>query len=119
MPPYALAAVRESLRIIRSEPELRAMAWRNRRRLKDGLVALGFDTGTSTTPIVPIVVGDSPRTFAFWKALFDHGVFTNPVIPPAVPEGSSRIRTSVMASHTDAQIDEALERIERAGKQVG
>jgi 8-amino-7-oxononanoate synthase len=119
MPPYALAAVRESLRIIRSEPALRALAWRNRRRLKDGLAALGFDTGTSTTPIVPIVVGDSPRTFAFWKALFDHGVFTNPVIPPAVPEGSSRIRTSVMASHTDAQIDLALERIERAGKQVG
>jgi 7-keto-8-aminopelargonate synthetase-like enzyme len=46
-------------------------------------------------------------------------VFTYPVIPPAVPEGSSRIRTSVMASHTDAQIDEALEKIQRAGKQVG
>jgi len=69
--------------------------------------------------IVPIVVGESMRTFLFWKALFDHGVFTNPVIPPAVPEGSSRIRTSVMASHTDAQVDAALEKIQRAGKQVG
>jgi len=57
--------------------------------------------------------------FLFWKALFDHGVFTNPVIPPAVPEGSSRIRTSVMASHTDAQVDAALEKIQRAGKQSG
>jgi len=119
MPPYAIATVRECLRIIRTEPELRARLWRNRQRLKDGLDALGFDTGASATPIVPIVVGDSARTFLFWRALFDNGVFTNPVIAPAVPEGSARIRTSVMASHTDAQIDEALEKIRRAGKQVG
>ena len=119
MPPYAVATVRECLRIIRTEPELRARLWRNQRRLKDGLDALGFDTGTSATPIVPIVVGESPRTLLFWRALFDHGVFTNPVIPPAVPEGSSRIRTSVMASHTDAQIDEALERITRRESRSG
>jgi 8-amino-7-oxononanoate synthase len=92
---------------------------RTRQRNIEGLEQLGFDTGSSATPIVPIVVGESMRTFLFWKALFDHGVFTNPVIPPAVPEGSSRIRTSVMASHTDAQVDEALEKIQRAGKQVG
>jgi 8-amino-7-oxononanoate synthase len=119
MPPYAIATVRECLRIIRTAPELRARLWRNRQRLAEGLDRLGFDTGGSATPIVPILVGDSMRTFLFWKALFDHGVFTNPVIPPAVPEGSSRIRTSVMASHTDAQVDAALEKIQRAGKQVG
>jgi 8-amino-7-oxononanoate synthase len=119
IPPYAAATVRECLRIIRTEPDLRQRLWRNRQRLMDGLRALGFDTGTSATPIVPIVVGESARTFFFWRALFDHGVFTNPVIPPAVPEGGSRIRTSVMASHTDALIDEALERIEKAGRQVG
>ena len=118
-PPYAVATVLECLRIIRSEPELRARLWRNSHRLKDGLDALGFDTGTSTTPIVPIVVGESMRTFVFWRALLDNGVFTNPVVPPAVSERSSRIRTSVMASHTDALIDEALERIGKAGKQVG
>jgi 7-keto-8-aminopelargonate synthetase-like enzyme len=119
MPPYAVATVRESLRILRTEPELRARLWRNRDRLKRGLDQLGFDTGTTATPIVPIVVGDLPRTFLFWRALFDHGVFTNPVVAPAVPEGHSRIRTSVMASHSDALIDEALQRIERAGRQVG
>jgi 8-amino-7-oxononanoate synthase len=119
MPPYAVATVRECLRIMRTEPELRERLWRNRRRLKDGLDRIGFDTGTSATPVVPIVVGESTRTFLFWKALFEHGVFTNPVVPPAVPDGSSRIRTSVMASHTDALIDEALEKMERAGKQVG
>lgn len=119
MPPYAVATVRECLRILRSEPELRQRLARNRERLKRGLDALGFDTGTTETPIVPIVVGDLPRTFLFWRTLFDNGVFTNPVVAPAVPEGRSRIRTSVMASHTDALIDEALLRIERAGKQVG
>lgn len=119
MPPYAVATVRESLRILRSEPELRERLWRNKQRLKDGLDGLGFDTGTTTTPIVPIMVGDWTRTLFFWRALFDHGVFTNAVIPPAVPGGSSRIRTSLMASHTDALIDEALDRIERAGRQVG
>ena len=117
--PFAVATVRECLRILRAEPELRERLWRNRERLKSGLDALGFDTGTSTTPVVPIVVGDSARTFLFWRALFDAGVYTNPVIAPAVPEGASRIRTSVMASHTDALIDEALEKIHRAGRQVG
>src|SRR5215468_6467565 len=119
MPPYAVATVRECLRIVRTEPQLRERLWRNRRRLKDGLDHVGFDTGTSATPVDPIVVGEFTLTLRFWKALFEHGVFTNPVIPPAVPEGSSRIRTSVMASHTDAIIDEALEKMERAGKQVG
>jgi 7-keto-8-aminopelargonate synthetase-like enzyme len=114
-----VAAASAAVDIIRTEPERRERLWRNRERLAEGLRARGFDIGTSTTPIVPIVVGESARTFFFWRALFDHGVFTNPVIPPAVPDGSSRIRTSVMATHTDALIDEALERIEQAGKQVG
>ena len=119
MPPYAVATVRECLRIMRTEPELRERLWHNQRRLKGGLAALGFNTGASSTPVIPIIVGDSARTFLLWKTLFDNGVFTNPVVPPAVPEGKSCLRTSVMASHTDALIDEALEKIERAGKQVG
>jgi 8-amino-7-oxononanoate synthase len=104
---------------MRSEPELRQRLWRNKQRLQAGLAALGFDTGTTETPIVPILVGDAPRTFLFWRALFDHGVFVNAVLPPAVPEGTARVRTSVMASHDEALIDEALERIGRAGKQIG
>jgi 8-amino-7-oxononanoate synthase len=119
LPPYAVATVHTCLRIMRTEPELRERLWRNKRRLQEGLDGLGFNTGTTATPIVPILVGDAMRTFLFWRALFDHGVFTNAVVPPAVPEGSSRIRTSLMASHTDALIDDALERMRRAGKQVG
>lgn len=119
MPPYAVATVRECLRIMKTEPELRERLWHNKQRLQEGLDTLGFDTGTTTTPIIPIMVGSLIQTFQFWRALLDHGVFTNPVIPPAVPEGTSRIRISLMASHTDMLIDEALEKIKKAGKQVG
>ena len=80
---------------------------------------MGFDTGRSTTPIIPIVVGNTERTFLFWRVLFDAGVFTNPVIAPAVPENAARIRTSLMATHTDALIDEALELIGAAGRSMG
>jgi 7-keto-8-aminopelargonate synthetase-like enzyme len=119
MPPYAVATVRECLRIMKTEPELRERLWHNKQRLQEGLDSLGFDTGTTTTPIIPIMVGPLVQTFQFWRALLDNGVFTNPVIPPAVPEGTSRIRISLMASHTDALIDEALEKIKKAGEQVG
>lgn len=119
MAPYSVATVRECLRIIRSEPELRARLWHNKERLHAGLASLGFDLGSTTTPIIPIIVGETERTFLFWRALLDHGVFTNPVIPPAVPENTSRIRTSLMASHTDELIDEALEKFAKAGKMVG
>src|SRR5262249_37762508 len=93
MPPYAVATVRESLRILRREPELRLRVGSNKQRLQGGLDALGFSTGETESPIVPIMVGDAMQTFVFWKALFDCGVFTNAVVPPAVPEGKSRIRT--------------------------
>jgi 7-keto-8-aminopelargonate synthetase-like enzyme len=64
---------------------------------------------------VPILVGPRDKTFLFWRKLFDAGVFTNPVVPPAVPEGSCRLRTSYMATHTDDQLDFVLETVEEIG----
>jgi 8-amino-7-oxononanoate synthase len=119
MPPYAVATVRQCLRIIQSEPERRQQLWRNKDRLQKGLESLGFNTGGTTTPIIPIIVGDLHGTFVFWKELFDAGIFTNPVIPPAVPEKTSRIRTSLMATHTDELIDEALGIFQKVGKRLG
>ncbi len=119
MPPYAVATVREALKIAQAEPERRDHLWRNQRQLKEGLESLGFNLGTTTTPVVPVIVGELERTFIFWKTLFEMGVFTNPVIPPAVPERTSRIRTSLMATHTPALIEEALEIFKKAGKHVG
>ena len=119
MPPYAVATVRATLDIMRREPERRDLVWRNQKRLNSGLQSLGFDTGGTQTPIIPIIVGDTMKTFVFWKELFHAGVFTNPVIAPAVPEKSSRIRTSVMATHTDDQLDRVLEIFKTVGKKVG
>jgi len=119
MPPAAVATVLKALEIIRSEPERRERLWENTRKMMRELQNLGFDIGPTETPIVPILVGPMDKTFLFWKTLFDEGVFTNPVVPPAVPEGSCRLRTSFMATHTDDQLDFVLERIGAIGKKLG
>lgn len=119
MPPASVATVLKALEIIRSEPERRERLWEVTRKMMDGFRELGFDIGATETPIVPILVGPMDKTFVFWKQLFDAGVFTNPVVPPAVPEGSCRLRTSFMATHTDEQLDFVLEAVERIGTELG
>ena len=109
MPPASVATVLTALDIIEQEPERRDALWRNTHRMQDGLKSLGYDLGTSDTPVIPIIVGDMWLMGMIWKELFDSGVFTNPVIPPAVPENSCRIRISMMATHTDDQIDFVLD----------
>jgi len=68
---------------------------------------------------VPVLIGSLEMTFMFWRQLFDAGVFTNPVVPPAVPPDACRLRVSLMATHTDDQIDETLETLGRLGKEMG
>jgi len=119
MPPTAVATVLKALEIIRTEPERRERLWANTRRMQQELKGLGFEIGPTETPIIPILIGPMDRTFAMWKAVFEAGVFTNPVVPPAVPEGGCRLRTSYMATHTDEQLDFVLETLERTGKQFG
>ena len=75
LPPYAVATVRKCVEILKEEPERRERLWANARRLMDGLKSLGFDLGTTCTPIVPIIVGKLEETFRFWRVLFDGGVF--------------------------------------------
>jgi 7-keto-8-aminopelargonate synthetase-like enzyme len=87
--------------------------------MRNGLQALGYDTGVSETPIVPVLIGQDDKTFMFWRALFDHGVFSNPVVPPAVPEKESRIRTSYSATHTREQLDFVLDVFTKVGRQFG
>jgi 7-keto-8-aminopelargonate synthetase-like enzyme len=119
IPPSNAAAVLKALDIIESEPERREHLWRNARRMKREFDNLGFDTGTSETPVVPIVVGSDLDAFAFWKELFDNGVFTNPVISPAVPPGRAMIRTSYTATHTDEQLDKVVEVVAKVGRAKG
>jgi 7-keto-8-aminopelargonate synthetase-like enzyme len=77
--------------------------------MQEGLKSLGYDIGDSETPVIPILIGDIGEMWVLWKTLFDTGIFTNPVIPPAVPEHSCRLRISMMATHTNEQIDFVLE----------
>ncbi len=119
LPPANTAGVLAALHILQREPERRDCLWQNTRRLQEGLRSLGFDIGPTATPIVPVLIGPLEKTFLFWRKLFEAGVFTNPVVPPAVPPSHCRLRTSLMATHTAQQIDHALEVFGRLGKALG
>lgn len=119
MSPANAAAVRAAMDIMVSEPERIQRLWHNTRRMKQGLLALGFDLGESETPILPVYVRDFVAAFTMCKRLDAEGVFVNPVASPAVPIGQELIRLSLMATHTDAQIDFALDKLGKVGKELG
>jgi 7-keto-8-aminopelargonate synthetase-like enzyme len=118
MPPAAVATVLTALDIIESEPDRRERLWQITHRMMEAFRSLGYEIGPTQTPIIPIMIGPMDKTFMFWKAVYDAGVFTNPVMPPAVPENSCRLRTSYIATHTDDQLDFVLETFEKVGKQL-
>jgi 8-amino-7-oxononanoate synthase len=119
MPPATIAAVSTSLDIMEEEPERVERLQKIGKKMVAGFKSLGYNVGTSETPIVPLIIGDMEKTFALWWALFDGGVFTNPVLSPAVPPDSTLIRTSYMAIHKDEELDRILEVAEKAGKALG
>ncbi len=119
LPASNTAGVLAALEVLQSEPERRAALWENARRMANGLKSLGFDIGPSQTPIIPVLIGPLEKTLVVWRKLFDAGVFTNPVAPPAVPPSQCRLRTSVMATHTAEQIDFALEAFAKIAKAAG
>jgi 7-keto-8-aminopelargonate synthetase-like enzyme len=119
MSPANAAAVLAALRIMIDEPERIARLWHNTHRMKEGLRRLGFDLGASETPILPVYVRDLMAAFQLCRRLQEEGVFVNPVVSPAVPTGQELIRLSLMATHTDKQIDFALDKLEKVGKELG
>ncbi len=119
LPPSNTAGVLAALHVMQREPERREQLWHNARRVQEGLRSMGFDIGPTETPIIPFLIGEFEKTLLFWRKLFDAGVFTNPIVPPAVPPSQSRLRTSVMATHSAEQIDFALETFGRLGKELG
>jgi len=119
LPPANTAGVLAALEVIKTEPERREMLWANTHRLQQGLRGLGYNIGETETPIVPVLIGPMETTFVFWRKMFDAGVFTNPVTPPAVPQSQCRLRTSLMATHSPDQIDFCLEQFGRIGKELG
>ncbi|MGC8743310.1 MAG: aminotransferase class I/II-fold pyridoxal phosphate-dependent enzyme [Verrucomicrobiia bacterium] len=119
MSPANAAAVKAALEIMISEPERIQKLWHNTDRMRKGLLSLGFDLGVSQTPILPIYCRSLLNAFKFTKRLQEEGVFVNPVVSPAVPPGQELIRVSLMATHTDSQIDFALEKLGKIGKELG
>jgi 8-amino-7-oxononanoate synthase len=117
--PALVAAVSAALDIIQEEPERRERLWYNTRKMLKGFKELGFDTGTSTTPIIPVIIGDQIKTFKMCGLLQEKGVFVNPTVAPAVPRGRELLRTSYMATHTEEQLDRILDAFEQAGRQLG
>lgn len=118
-PPAAVAAVLATLEIIQSEPERRTRLWEITHRMHREFKNMGFDLGTSQTPIIPIFIGEDMKTFQFWRDLADAGLFTNPIVSPAVQPGQALIRTSYTANHTDEQLDRVLEIFFQTGKKFG
>ncbi len=119
MPAAAAAAGIASLDIIESEPHRRQRALDLAERLHNGLRALGYDTGQSVTPIIPVHVGDAELCLRAWQELFDAGVFTNAVAAPAVPRGRALLRVTAQATHTDDQVEQVLDAFALVGRRLG
>lgn len=118
-PPASTAAALAALDVLEREPEMVERLARLSALLRDGLRQMGFDIGNSQTAIAPLSLGDEYNTVVFWKLLLEHGVYTNPVVFPAVPRGKSLLRTSCMATHTPQQIEQALEQFRIVGRKLG
>lgn len=119
MPPAAAASALAALDLVEREPERRQRLWDNTRFLSDGLRELGYRIGDSRSQILPIIIGDARQTMALAEATLRRGVFAHGIRPPTVPEGTSRIRVTPMATHTRAQLERTLDAFEAAGKEVG
>jgi 8-amino-7-oxononanoate synthase len=119
MPASNVAAALAALDIMEKEPERVDRLWEITERMSKGLQSMGFNIGNSISPIIPVIIGEMDATLDAWKKLFDAGVYTNAFIPPGVPEGRSLLRTSYIATHTDEQIDRALNIFGEVGREIG
>ncbi|MEQ1756844.1 MAG: glycine C-acetyltransferase [Vicinamibacterales bacterium] len=118
-PPSVAATCLAALDVLESEPTLIARLWENTRFFKEGLHSLGFDIGVSESPITPVIVGDGALAMRLSDRLFSFGVFAQGLGFPTVPEGRARVRTIVMATHTTAELQFALDAFARAGRELG
>jgi 8-amino-7-oxononanoate synthase len=119
IPASNAAAALAALHVMQEEPERIKRVNQIGEYMRIEYNRMGFDTGDSITPVIPIIIGDDELTFLTWKLLFENGVFVNPVISPAVSKGRQLLRTSYMATHTDEQLDQVLETFKKVGTQLG
>ncbi|HLY26271.1 MAG TPA: aminotransferase class I/II-fold pyridoxal phosphate-dependent enzyme [Aggregatilineales bacterium] len=118
LPPANAATVLACLDILEADPSIVDQLWENAEYMRSNLKRLGYDTGRSNTPIIPLIIGDDVRTVLAWRALADAGVYTNPVLPPGVPANMSLLRTSYTATHRREHLDAALRILEDVGRRL-
>lgn len=119
LPPAQTAAALEAFNVIEDEPWRVQDLFRVQSAYTEGLRAQGWNTMDASTCVVPVFVGDEAMTMDLTRMLFDRGVFVCPIVHPAVPRGTDRLRTCLMATHTDDDITQALDAFEEAGKALG
>ncbi len=119
MPPGSVASVSAAVDVMLEEDWRREALWRNTRIMRERLQEAGFDTGPSQTPIIPAVVGEDVVAFQMCRRLFEEGIFVNSVISPAVEKGNALIRLSLMATHTEDQVHQAMDKMVKVGKELG
>jgi 8-amino-7-oxononanoate synthase len=119
MPPGNAAAALASLEVMQEEPKRITRINHIAESMRNEFQNMGFNVGASQTPIIPIIVGDDMQTFVAWKTLYEAGVYTNPVVSPAVPPELSLLRTSYMATHTDEQLERVLGAFAEVGQNLG
>ena len=118
-PPASVASVIKALEIIEREPERRRDLWESTDYMMREFNGMGFDTGNSASPVIPLIVGEDITAFKMTFRLQEEGVFANPVVSPGVPPGRAMIRTSYMATHTRDHLDRALEIFRKVGRELG
>jgi len=119
MPPSCIASITKALELIENDTSRRDNLFRLTAKLKKGLEELGYDLGTSQTPILPVHVGSNENCFKMWRALHEMGIFANPVISPAVPPGRALMRLTLMATHTDEHVQKIIDAFAQAGRNIG
>lgn len=119
LPPAVIASGIAALELLEAEPEIRAKLWENVSFFKNGVNELGFNTLNSETQIIPVLVGDAALTMRMGEMLFEEGVCIQGIRPPAVPQGLSRLRITIMATHTIGELEFTLGALEKVGKRVG
>jgi 8-amino-7-oxononanoate synthase len=118
LPASNVSAVLTAVDIIEAEPQRVDKLWDNAEYMRAGLHAMGYTTGNSNTPIIPVMLGDDFRTLMSWRALIDEGVYVNPVVPPGVQPGGGLLRTSYMATHERHHLDHALQAFKNIGERM-
>jgi 8-amino-7-oxononanoate synthase len=116
--PAATASALAALEIMQTEPQHLTQLWENTNFCLKAFRNMGFDTGHACTPIIPLLIRDNTKTYRFTKMALDEGVFVNPVVSPAVPNDSTLIRFSLMATHTQQQLDFAMEKMQKIARQL-